>query len=229
MTIEEAIKIVGSELGEPSKMPGFSIGTPAKYCITGSRLRNVEGSTCHRCYAFRGNYTFTPVQKALERRFQGITHPDWVEAMCTLLKNQKMRKHSDYRFFRFHDSGDIQSVQHLENIAEICRRFPKRKFWLPTREYGLVRAWKAQGGARPKNLVIRLSGHMVGGSVPKALAKELNVQMSSVHLKGAPIPKGFTECKAYTRGNSCGEVGDGGEVCRKCWDARYKIITYPKH
>lgn len=221
MDVHEAIKIVGSELGEPSKMPGFSIGLPAKDCITGSKLRDVEGSVCHKCYAFRGNYTFPHVRDALERRLIGIEHPQWVEAMVTLIRKQRMHKNDDNSFFRFHDSGDLQSIQHLRNICAICRRCPTVRFWLPTREYGILQGFVAQRRRFPKNLVVRLSAHMIGGPLPLKLAEKLKVNVSGVHFKGAPLPKGITECEAYTRGNECGS-------CRQCWDPKFEI-SYPKH
>ena len=36
MKTEEAFKIIGGSLSKPSKMPGWSIGLPAKECKTGS-------------------------------------------------------------------------------------------------------------------------------------------------------------------------------------------------
>jgi hypothetical protein len=44
MKTEEAFKIIGGSLSKPSKMPGWSIGLPAKECKTGSKLRKVKGS-----------------------------------------------------------------------------------------------------------------------------------------------------------------------------------------
>jgi hypothetical protein len=42
MKTEEAFKIIGGSLSKPSKMPGWSIGLPAKECKTGSKLRQVK-------------------------------------------------------------------------------------------------------------------------------------------------------------------------------------------
>lgn len=128
--------------------------------------------------------------------------------------------HDDTRFFRWHDSGDLQSVEHLEKIAEVARRLPNTKFWLPTREYGIVRDWINQGGIRPKNLIIRLSAHMVNGPLPRKLAKELGVLTSGVHTHS--FKPDAVICEAYTRNAMCGP-------CRKCWDARIPAISYPKH
>ena len=129
--------------------------------------------------------------------------------------------HNDSKYFRFHDSGDLQSVEHLEKLAEVCRRLPSTKFWLPTREYGIVKDWIAQGYIRPKNLVIRLSAHMINGPLPTKLAKELGVLTSGVHTHDFK-PKAKI-CEANTRGNMC------GPECRACWDARVPAISYPKH
>ena len=57
MNTKEAWALVGG-LSKPSKMPGWSIGIPAKECNTGSKLVNVEGSVCEGCYALKGCYVF---------------------------------------------------------------------------------------------------------------------------------------------------------------------------
>ena len=57
MKTEEAWDLVGG-LSKPGKMPGWSIGIPAKECKTGSKLRAVKGSVCEDCYALKGCYVF---------------------------------------------------------------------------------------------------------------------------------------------------------------------------
>ena len=42
MNTKEAWALVGG-LSKPSKMPGWSIGIPAKECKTGSKLRLIKG------------------------------------------------------------------------------------------------------------------------------------------------------------------------------------------
>ena len=63
MNTKEAWALVGG-LSKPSKMPGWSIGIPAKECNTGSKLVNVKGSVCEGCYALKGCYVFKVVQEA---------------------------------------------------------------------------------------------------------------------------------------------------------------------
>ena len=209
-TIKDAEAICGT-LSAPSKMPCHSYSTPAAHCITGGKLRDVENSVCKGCYAYkRGNYRFPNVQRVLENRYQSLTHPLWVDAITYLIR---MKEHSGY--MRFHDSGDIYSVQHLENICQVARNLPDIRFWLPTREYGLIREFQEKGGVIPENLIIRLSAYMVDMPAPKAVAEKLGVFTSTV-FRSAPT------CPAPTQGNMCGP-------CRKCWDKNETNIAYAKH
>jgi hypothetical protein len=80
----DALKLVGG-LSKPSKMPGWAYGIPAKECKTGSKLRQVKGSTCEKCYALKGCYVFKVVQEAQYKRLAAIKHPNWVRAMVHLI------------------------------------------------------------------------------------------------------------------------------------------------
>jgi hypothetical protein len=110
----DALKLVGG-LSKPSKMPGWAYGTPAKECKTGSRLRYVIGSTCEKCYALKGCYVFKVVQEAQYRRLASIKHLHWVRAMVHLISSKKSK------FFRWHDSGDVQDLKHLAKIFKVAR------------------------------------------------------------------------------------------------------------
>ena len=125
MLKKEANKITGG-LSAPGKMPEGSYNLPARACITGAKLREIPGTPCYKCYAFKGRYNFPNVKDALTRRLESITHPQWIEAMAVLVKGKK--------FFRWHDSGDIQSVDHLKKIFQVCDLTPDTQHWLPTQE-----------------------------------------------------------------------------------------------
>ena len=109
MLKKEATAITGG-LSKPSKMPGPAHNLPAWNCITGGKLQAVKGSVCAGCYAMKGRYRFKNVRAALDRRLQALTDPRWVDAMTALITGEP--------WFRWHDSGDIQSAQHLKNIFE---------------------------------------------------------------------------------------------------------------
>lgn len=210
MTPALAKEITGG-LSKPSKMPGFAYSIPAQACGVGSRLRNVQGSICSKCYALKGRYVFGNVKKALQRRLASLIHSEWVEAMAFQI-NQ-----AGINVFRWHDSGDIQNLEHLERIAEVCRLTPDVRHWLPTREYAIVTAYKEKHGSFPDNLNIRLSAYMVDGPLPEGAANRLGVTMSGVTSDPSKV-----SCPAYKQGGVCGS-------CRACWNKNEPVIFYPKH
>ena len=225
-TEAEAWDIVGG-LSKPSKMPGWAYGLPAAECITGSKLAKTPGTTCHGCYALKGNYAFSTVKTAQYRRLDALEDPRWLDAMVVLLRG----KYGRAGYFRWHDAGDLQSVGHLRRIARIAELVPGVKFWIPTREYEIVEEYIERWGAFPGNLCVRLSAHYVGepcdiGSRHPALSV---LPTSSVHSGwGQPVvavdgkQSSSIECRAYTRANECGP-------CRACWSTEVKNVSYPKH
>ncbi len=199
MNTKEAWALVGG-LSKPSKMPGWSIGIPAKECKTGKKLRQIKNSVCEGCYALKGCYVFKVVQEAQYKRLEAIQHPDWVLAMATLINSKKPD------VFRWHDSGDVQDVQHLEKIFEVCRLTPNKRHWMPTRE-----AWiKDHMKDAPANLVVRFSSPMIDQGPVKSWANTSTVSTKS------------RSCPAPDNNNECGS-------CRACWDPLVKNIEYGKH
>ena len=197
-------------LSKPSKMPGYGWSTPAKDCKMGSKLAKLEGTICSICYARKGRYVFPVVQKAMEKRKSVIYKPEWVPMMTDLIRIKERKG-----FFRWHDSGDIQSVTHLKKIAQIARNLPDIVFWLPTREYAFVRQYMEQYGAFPDNLTVRLSAYMIDGPPPIALAVKLGLPTSGV------ASDGDFDCPAPLQGGKCVD-------CRACWDKGVNNINYKK-
>jgi hypothetical protein len=193
-------------------MPGYAYSLPAKECATGSRLRNIEGSTCASCYALKGRYAFGNVQAALYRRLESLDSPLWVEVMSELIARK------GGQWFRWHDSGDIQSVAHLAAICDVASLTPDVAHWLPTREYRMVTEYVSKGGRIPPNLNIRLSAHMIGGHVPSFPRLKGLVTVSTVSENGL----GGHECPSRFQANSCGD-------CRACWDTNVPHVDYHKH
>lgn len=207
MNKKEAKEIVKG-LSSPSKMPCHGYSIPASACKTGSRLVTIPGSVCHGCYALKGNYVrFPAVQTFLHKRLESLQDPRWVEAMTVLIKGMP--------YFRWHDSGDIQDVEHLHKIVQVVKATPKTKHWLPTREYEMVEIYHKLWGPYPKNLALRLSAHMVDKKGPTVLAKKLGVQTSTVKKENY-------SCPASKQNNNCGD-------CRKCWNTKIMDISYKLH
>ena len=199
MLKKEAKEITGG-LSAPSKMPGPAFNLPAADCITGAKLVKVNGSVCAGCYALKGRYRFNNVQSALRRRAACLMHPDWIDAMVALI--------SGHEYFRWHDSGDIQSVEHLKRIFEVCKRTPDTKHWMPTREARFLRLMDPD--IIPSNLIIRMSSHMIDQGPVTFWPWTSTVSSSS------------KTCPAQDQGNKC-------RSCRACWDRKVANVTYPKH
>lgn len=205
-----ALKVTGG-LSFTSKMPGASYSIPAQFCITGGKLHEVAGSVCAGCYALKARYLFPVVRAALRRRFRALSHPLWVPCMAFLINHQRAD-----RAFRWHDAGDLQSLEHLERIVGVVKLTPFIDHWIPTREVGIVGAYHEKHGAFPRALRVRLSAFMVDGPAPVALAKRVGAGVSTVTTD----PDRVT-CPAYAQGGACG-------TCRACWGAAL-AIAYPKH
>jgi len=207
MTLKLAKSIAGS-LGKPSKMPGLSYGISAHLCKVGAKLAQVVGSTCAGCYALKANYMYPSVQTAHANRVAGLTSVSWPDAMI------KQIKHSGTDYFRWHDSGDLQSFQHLLDIVRIADALPDVKFWIPTREQGLIKRFAENFGAFPSNLCVRVSAAMIDGKAPSGFENT-----STVH---ADKPAQGLSCPAPTQGNKCGD-------CRACWDKSNVNTSYHVH
>jgi len=202
MKKKEASKITGG-LSAPGKMPEGSYNLPARACQTGAKLREIPGTPCYGCYAFKGRYNFPNVKDALSRRLDSLTHPDWVQAMAVLIKGKK--------HFRWHDSGDLQGPEHLKKIFEVCKLTPDTMHWLPTQERKLLQFLDPD--IIPPNLIIRLSNAKNDTKPGNAWTHWSTVVKS---------PRAGHVCPAPEQGNSCKD-------CRACWSKDVKEIQYRLH
>ena len=151
------------------------------------------------------------VRNALQKRFDSIDKPEWVEAMTIAIAGKEKSG-----FFRWHDSGDIQSVIHLRKICQIAINLPNITFWLPTREYSIVSLYVKLYGAIPSNLTIRLSSLMINGNAPSGIAQSLGLTTSGVSKDQT------FNCPASNQDNKC-------LTCRACWNKSVQNVSYKLH
>jgi len=219
-TKEEANNLVGG-CSKTSKMPCLSWSTSAWNCITGAKMAKVKGSICSQCYAMDGFYRMNKKKNEPlnQRRLDSINHPEWVQAMIHMVLYSVKRYKTPH--FRWHDSGDLQSVEHLHKINQVAQALPDVLFWLPTREYDMIKQY-VKSNVLNKNLIVRLSAMFVDEpvKVPVSLQGIDNVLVSNVHSK--TVPDGNIECESYKQGNECKE-------CRACWDINNPAISYKQH
>ena len=205
-SIKQATAICGT-LSKTSKMPGYSMSLPASACKTGQKLMKIEGSVCEDCYACKGRYRFKNVQDAMQKRLLGIEHPQWCSALTYLILHSVT---IGVPYFRFFDSGDLQTESHLMKIFAVCNNLPAVQFWLPTREHAIVKN-VLRRFKQPSNLVIRASSAMIDGIAPKY----------ATHTAGVVSDASYS-CPAPKQGGECGD-------CRKCWEPSTTHVAYKLH
>lgn len=214
LTLNEALEIIGG-LSNPSKMPWYGWSTDAKACHTGSKLRQTKGTICSKCYAHKGFYVFKNVRSAMSRRLEALKDPRFVEAFIFALNELYRRSKKKENRFRWHDSGDLQGVEHLEMIVEIAKGTPQIEHYLPTKEPGYVAQFLKGGGEFPSNLHVKISNPMIGQAFEKA---PMGLSHTSVGVDDDPR---MFQCPALKKqGNKCLD-------CRMCWTGAN--INYPIH
>lgn len=207
-------KSINGGLTQTSKMPCKSYSLPTVACKTGYKMAQIKGSICASCYADKGFYqvyanTIEPAQHA---RLDSLSDPYWVASMVASIGTDA--------YFRWHDSGDLQSVDHLRLIAMVCEQTPQCNHWLPTREYAIVKEYISIYGALPANLKVRLSAMYPDKPVivPASLKGIPGIATSNVHATGNPMGE---ECKAPKQNGECRD-------CRACWHSD-NAISYAMH
>jgi len=219
--LKQAWKNIGG-LSRTQKMPGYSWSLSPDKCQFGKILKKSPNNVCHICYARKGNYTFKNVKYAHSRRFERWEENNelWVKSMIQLMQE------CDCPFFRYFDSGDLQSYQMLMDIIEIAKATPEMNYWLPTKEYLIIEA--ITGMTIPPNLNIRVSAPIINQILSKEKIKTLGwenceITTSSV-LAREKIILSDDVCIAVYNHTDCET-----EKCRKCWDRNVKNVIYMKH
>ena len=188
MSYRQAELLTGG-LSHTSKMPGESTGYPAWTCQMGMKLHSSNSpTTCKVCYSLGGNYgRFPKTAAAYLRRYdllnKNLSSGKWTDAMATMLHHHTQplsyrgRKVRVEPHFRWNDSGDVQSTEHVAHIMEVARKTmgdgkdqPKVNHWLATRE-GHTHILSYIDSARkagipdnqiiPENMVVRISHPLV--------------------------------------------------------------------
>jgi hypothetical protein len=180
-------------------MPGYAWSIPTAFCITGSKLSQIEGTPCSKCYAQKGRYKFPNVYKAMLERFTGWKNdPDWINLMTIRLLWLE-EKH-----FRWFDSGDLQSETMLCDINQIALNTPSIQYWLPTQERNII------------------------STVPN-IADNLTIRVSSTKINEVQRNNNFVTSSISTEQGTCPGVGSTCGTCRACWDKQVQNVIYLEH
>ena len=194
------------------KITGKKVGSwslPAGPSCPGSK--NSDGSIaeiCQGCYAKKGMYRFPVVKDARAYNREDYHKDDWVDRM--------VKQVSKFDYFRWFDSGDIETPELASKIAVVITRTPNVNHWVPTRsdkvheiaKRGLIKFRSSVGFA---NAAIRLSADNIGLSKPERPG------VNSYVINVSDIPeankRGILVCPATTPGTtqkSC-------DTCTACY------------
>ena len=159
---------------------------------------------------------FNNVQTALHKRLDALLSDTYTwQRLLTELIDRKEKS----GYFRWHDSGDIQSPEHLSAINNIAFALPHIKFWIPTREFSVVKEWVKTNDIAP-NLIIRISANLIGQTLRRPSIGSTNLTTSSVGA--TQTISGNKNCPAPQQDNQCKD-------CRSCWDHQVSNINYTLH
>lgn len=122
--------------------------------------------------------------------------------------------------FRWHDSGDVLNLAHLELVAQVAAATPDLAHWLPTQQRAEVKAYLAKHGSFPENLCVRISSPRLNVHLAPAIQ---GTTTSSVSDDGTTAPGAYM-CPAYRSGGIC---ADEDKACNACWHVPQ--TTYPIH
>jgi hypothetical protein len=206
-----------SLLTNTSKMPSRSWSLPAHQAcpaaVTG------PGTICGSCYASKGAYSWSPVQRAQQARFRWTVErmrtadgrQEFVDTMVKAIAGTKSP------YFRVHDSGDLFNPAYVRAWAAIARALPGKRLWIPTR------LWRFYDRPQWHEALDELLACENVTLRPSALRFEDPAPMIPGWAAGTTASAGDAyTCPAPTQGGECGD-------CRVCWDSPDQPVSYHKH
>jgi len=132
------------------KMPCYSWSLSAFDCVFTDPI-------CIKiCYAKNHHYNFQNVKDALHKNKTSYLDRNWVRNFTKFLIQ------IDAKFFRWFDSGDLETIVLLEKICKVVDNSKQVKFWLPTRARDILESYyeannKVKLNKLHPNLTIRFS------------------------------------------------------------------------
>ena len=144
------------KISKTSKMQirGKKVGSwslPAGPSCPGSK----DAEVCEGCYAKKGTYRFPSVKGVREFNREDYKTHDWVDRMIVEVNK--------FDYFRWFDSGDVESVTLAAKIKMVIEQTPYVRHWLPTRSDKIKTIGSVLGGIHPlKNAVLRPSADNIG-------------------------------------------------------------------
>lgn len=93
-----------------------------------------DAEVCKGCYAKKGMYRFPVVKNVRKYNKKDYHKDDWVDRMVA--------KVSKFDYFRWFDSGDIETPELATKITAVINRTRNTTHWIPTRSDKIVAIYK---------------------------------------------------------------------------------------
>lgn len=169
------------------------------------------------CYALKGRYMFNNVTLPQWRNLYFFNNNP--SGFFKAIENE-LQEADDlrpWRWFRWHESGDIVNYNYFCGMVAIAKKFKRINFMAYTKKYSIVNKYIEENGALPKNLTIIFSIWGVYGLG----VNKYNLPCAYVNGVGANeyIPTSAAPCEG-----SCKECGF------KCWKLKKRqSVVFDKH
>ena len=138
------------------------------------------------CYAKKGMYRFSNVERALSTRYELSKQDNFVDLLSNELAGKRTKKPL---YVRIHDSGDFYSPAYLDKWLAIAERFPNVRFYAYTKSHDFFR-----GLELPENFdVIFSEGSKLDHKLDKATERHASIFESVEALESA----GYVDAHEY--------------------------------
>lgn len=104
--------------------------------LTGKITCPFAGPCLKLCYAKKGFYAFSNVQKALSERYLATKEQIFEERIISQITKLKTDKQV---YIRIHDSGDFYSLAYFEKWISIANKLPNIRFYAYTKSHSILR------------------------------------------------------------------------------------------
>lgn len=164
------------------------------------------------CYAMKGHWLFTTVKERLAKNLAAYKENPklYFDMVAQIFDN--------YKYARFHSSGDIVDYNYLVGMCKVARKCKETQILVFTKKYELVNQYVKDGHRIPNNLHIVFSGW--DNFVPE---NPYNFPTTHVYFPSKPernknIPENAIPCSG-----SCA-------TCHACWTLKKgQSVKFKKH
>lgn len=112
-----------------------------------------RGAPCVKgCYAKEGRFSFPSVKTSLQRNYEAYKADP--QKYFEVIHAQLLLH--DFKYFRWHSSGDIPDERYLEGMCWLAEQHPEIKFLCFTKQYEIVNTYLTKR-KKPDNLILVFS------------------------------------------------------------------------